>query len=173
MYNLANIQTGDILGVEGTSFLARAIQKFQALSNKESAHINHTGIFWWINGRLFVIEAAEKGVTFTNFNKYLKSKSKLYHFKHIPTLTDGDKIMMEDLFIKYQDNKYNYMNLFKYQIVYKLTGWWTGTKSKRKMVCHSFTQRVWDELKDIFPDWAKADVSRVYFSMYFGNNRIK
>ena len=173
MYDLSNIQTGDILGVEGVSFLARAIQKFQSLSNKESAHINHTGIFWWINRRLFVIEAAEKGITITNFDKYLKSKSKLYRFRYIGGSQKNYEKQLEDIFFENQNFRYEYLSLFKYQIIRTLFGKWTGGKTSKKMVCHEWTQKAWNEVRGIFPEWYKGDVSKIYHSMLFQMEKIK
>jgi len=161
------IRTGDILGVEGTSFLAKAIQWFQRLADKPSAHINHVALFWWINGRLYVIEAGIKGITFLQFEHYLKGKSTLYHIRYQGELDYFEEKAMENLFEKYQNRKYSFISLFKYQIVYKLTGWFTGNKNPKKMICEAFVQRVWNDLKGYFPEWYKGNISAIYYNEHF------
>ena len=173
-YTKENIRTGDILGVQGVSFLARAIQKFQALQDKESAHINHLGVFWWINGRLFVIEAEAKGITFINFNHYLEGDSKLFLFRYKGALTRGETRKFEDRFEAYQNHGYKFISLFKYQIVYKLTGWWTGGKGNgKRMICEGFAQRVWQDVKGLFPEWYKGDIAKVYHNENFKISEIQ
>jgi len=65
------------------------------------------------------------------------------------------------------------LSLFKYQIIRTLFGKWTGGKTGRAMVCHEWTQKAWNEVRGIFPEWYKGDVSKIYHSMLFQMEKIK
>ena len=165
----SEIKSGDGLGVEGVSILAKGIQKFQALQDKQSAHINHSATFWWVNGRLAIYEATfvkgiRAAVTWNWFDDYLKSDAKLFVFKLKEPLTEDEIKKLEDVFQKYNAYKYPRIALFREHILRVLTGWWTGGKSDKNFVCHEFRQKCMNEVRGWYPKWYVGNVADEYHS---------
>ena len=70
---------------------------------------------------------------------------------------------------------YDYRNLLFQQIRRLVTGIWVGRgkeKGWKRMVCHEFTQYLWNELWHIFPDYNKGSVSKIYRSPYFVHKKL-
>jgi hypothetical protein len=53
----SSIQTGDIIGVEGTSFMSKVTQLVQRIGRQgEDSAVTHVGIAWWLEDRLYIVE---------------------------------------------------------------------------------------------------------------------
>ena len=146
------IRTGDGGGYSGVGFQAKAIQKFQAMEDKESAFLNHSWIFVWLtlNGKkeLFVLEAGylpnyklKAAVKLTPFRHYQNMDGKCYHFKR--RSIEHPKLYLQAL-AHYTGTPYDYLNLLRNQIWLKLTGLWVGLSKRpqRKLICHEMTMTV-------------------------------
>lgn len=176
-YDVKNINTGDCFGYSGVSIQANIIQKFQALVDKESAYINHTGIFVWINGTLYICEATEWKnkkmralVLLTPYKDYFLRKGSLYHFKYKKNIKEK---LMSKCIISTVGIPYEYGNLIVHQIVRTVTnkmfgkGWWIGKEDAEKVICHENTQNIWNNYSGIFPKFYKGDIARLYYNENF------
>lgn len=170
--HINQFSTGDWIGVEGTTTLARGIQKFQKISDKKSGHLNHSMRFWWLNNRPKVVEATfvrklRAAVNFSSFEYYLESDAKLYLFKLKEPLTEAEKIQFDDLFEEAEARKYPRITLFREHIMRVLTGIWTWNKSDKDFVCHELSQWFMFKLRGWFPKWYRGDVADEYHSNYY------
>ncbi len=167
--DISKIKSGDHLGVSSGSWLAEQIQDFQRCK------WNHSGVFVWIEGVLYVSEALEHGVTLTSFDTYLKGDSQLL----VQTLGTANQIIDIDSFKHYildhgvGDIPYDKFNLVFHQAVKYITKYsfrflrsigfdikkkyiWIGKKSgkaKKKMVCGEWSAYLYNRF---IPTWHKT-----------------
>ena len=81
-----------------------------------------------------------------------------------------DVIRFKRIVFKYIGIPYDYKNLLVHQVWRLMTGVWVGRNKKKawkRMVCHEFTQKIWDDYIGIFPEWNQAKVSNIYRSKHF------
>ena len=171
-----DMKTGDIILISGRSKQALTIQKFQQRVDKEAGKYNHSGIIYKGHGGTYV---AEMG-----YRRNLKGLGRLinaalvftpieyYNKEYYLILTPVQEIAthrIETILFNYVGTKYDYVSLLKHQIVKTLTGLWIGRKKKayKRMVCHEFTQKVWDDLIGCFPKNNEGSVAEIYHSPYF------
>ena len=181
-------QTGQILLVHSTSKLAKIIQKFQMRNDPEAGYWNHSGLIWVDPSGVYVVEMAEvkdykvrANTVFTPISEYLNSDRELL------ILTPTKQMMLpgntERLFqfkrivYDYIGTPYDYKNLLVHQVWRLLTrGKWIGrkkAKAAKRMVCHEFTQKIWNEHSGIFTDWNEASVARIFNSKHFTHTKLK
>lgn len=159
--------------VHSNSWLANIIQKFQMRKDPLAGYWNHSGIIFTHSSGTYVVEAAEvegykirSAVIFTPIEEYLNSDKELLLLsaKNPP----GEKF--SQIMLKYVGIPYDYKNLVWDQVWRLVAGIWRGRDKERawkRMVCHEFVQKVWNEYIGIFPDWHKAMISEEFHSTYF------
>ena len=179
IYDTNNINTGDCFGFSGESKQAKLIQKFQRLADKDSAYINHTGVFIWICGILYICEAIEWKdkklralVLLTPYTDYLyKKKGEMFHFKYV-----GKRVrnkVMSKYIIDTLGTPYEYRNLVFHQVIRTVTdklfdkGWWIGDTTAERVICHENTQNIWNNYNGLFPKFYEGDITRLYYNENF------
>lgn len=171
------MKTGDIILVHSTSKLARIIQKFQMRKDKEAGYYNHSGLVWVDESGTYVVEMAEvrkrkvrANTVFTPIDEYGGRELLL-----LTPIGPIDTIEFKRIVYDYVGTPYDYNNLLRHQVVRLLTGVWIGRKKKKadkRMVCHEFVQKIWDDYSGIFPEWNQAKVSNIYHSTHFKKVKI-
>jgi hypothetical protein len=153
MMNPRKIRTGDILMVSGNWFLARAIQ-FVTKSKW-----NHAGIFVWLEGELFVVEAEKEGLQLARWDgeKYQSGQA-----------TDRELVIMSprrgllhystaQFMMPYVGSRgYDFGSLLWYQVIYNLTGKWKGKKdmmAAKRFYCSEWVAYVYNHFLGLYPDW--------------------
>lgn len=179
------MKTGDIFLVHTNSKMGKIIQGFQSKEDPESGKWNHSGIILMAASGAYVVEEAEiegyklkAAAIITPLDEYKKRNEAhmkeygepRYKFMLLEYKRNYDRLRIERLLFKWVGLPYDYPNLLKHQIVLKLFGWWSGKNKRRaarRMVCHEFTQFIWEKQLGIFPDWNKARVADIYNSKHF------
>ena len=174
------MKTGNILLVHSNTKQSKIIQKFQKREDEEAGFYNHSGIIYEGKGGFYVVEESyikgrkiKAAAVFTPMNKYLKGNYELMLLKYKGDIDEGE---FEKILFDYVGIPYDYNNLLRLQVVRLIHGWWLGTKKKKawkKMVCHEFTQKIWNDYKGFFPEYYKADVSKIYRNINFEHEKIK
>ena len=172
------MKTGDILLVHSQSWLAKIIQKFQMKKDPEAGYWNHSGIIFVDSSGVYVVEAAEiegykvkSAVVITPLHEYTNSERELLLLSANKEPSERFKRIM----FKYVGIPYDYKNLVWDQVWRLLKGVWRGRdkeKAWKRMVCHEYVQKVWNEYNGIFPEWNKAMVSEEYHSKDFTHKEI-
>lgn len=175
--NIHDIHTGDIGLVQNTTVLARIIQFFQKLRNKKGYQYNHSFIFWWCYGKLFVIEACERGVCITNFEEeYMKKQQ----YKSVVGLrpniyVDGSKL--GEFMIPYIGHTgYNWFALAVQEPIKILFDKWLGTdkQSKKYFLCYQWIGYVYENTyKGLITDGVTGMPSNLLRNNNFTNYVIK
>lgn len=127
------IKTGDILLVSTNSFIPRAIQWFQKKQDKNGGKFNHAMMACWIFDELFVVEAAEKGIVLTSFEKEYIKKSRYVEIIGLRPKFDVNSRKYGKFMLPYVSNShYDYINLVFYQAIKFLTAGkvWLGEKKE-------------------------------------------
>lgn len=173
------MKNGDIILVHSESKIAKIIQKFQMKNDPKAGYWNHSGLIYVAKSGTYVVEMAEiegykfkASTVFTPINEYLESDRELL----LLSVRAKPQDLFEEIMFKYIGIPYDYKNLLIHQVIRLLTGKWRGrSKSKawKRMVCHEFTQKIWDEYLGIFPEWNKASIAEIYNSTYFKHYEIK
>ena len=192
VYDLSQIQTGDIVGVIGKRWLSKKIQQFQYLADPESGSVNHLfliyvdkfGTEWAYEADFlkdFKLKAAVKP---KKFQEYLDADVGLILFRpYFPV----DEKKFYDCMQKHVGKPYDYKNLLGDQIILKLSQWvgrkigkpdfeiWLGrnARSTKRLVCHEYVQLVYNEYNGMFPDHKRAKVSAVYHNINFQKITLK
>lgn len=170
-YKKSDIKTGDVLMVSSSSWLSRQIQKIT------KSKWNHAGIFVWIWGELFIIEAERRGIQITKWTdkKYdggNSTKRKLMRMS--PKKRLNQKEVATFMLPMCGTKPYDFMSLLLYQVIYNLTGKWIGRtreKAKGRFYCSEFTAYVYNHFLGYFDnEWWKTSpkmlVRDEYFNMY-------
>jgi len=185
--NIRQIKPGDKLLISSKHGLGLKIQPFQMRTDPESGVYNHSADPWNINGELCVSEQTQAprqrikaNENLTLFRDYLESDSDLlllsfkYDIKALGWFKPWQRIMIAE-----NGKLYDFHNLFKFQIVRTVFGWWTGGKKNRdkRTVCHEsamWKTRCLGKLmgEDWFPEYYKARVSDLYHSELFTHKLI-
>jgi len=148
------IKTGDILLVSGTWWLSRMIQWVT------KSTWNHTGIFVWIAGELFVVEAEKRGLQLTLWdgNKYKGGKATdrtMMLMRHADYEMDAKKV--SKFMMPYVGTKgYDYPSLLFYQVIFNTSGKWigkTGQYASKRFYCSEWVAYVYNHFTGLWPDW--------------------
>ena len=168
------MKTGDILLVSGTSKQAEIIQKFQCKVDPESGVYNHSGIILVTKNDIYVVEEApiegyklKAAAVINPIEHYTEGD---YQLKVLTPLIPVDEKCFEQILFEYIGIPYDYESLLRGQILRIILNWWIGRKHDKgwkRMVCHEFTQFIWHTYRNIFPEYYKGDVSKIYHSKDF------
>lgn len=150
-----DIKTGDNLLVSSYSLLARLIHFFQRIWSKKGYEYNHSAMFMWIYGILYVIEADKMGIVPTKYDDYLKSKKKLLLLR--PMFPVSGKQYGQFMLNYIGRAKYDFYTLFVVFPVYYITfGFvWIGAKSEngKKFNCGGWSAFVYQNFNEgMFPN---------------------
>lgn len=170
------MKTGDIIFIKGHSKRAELIRDFQSKRDPEAGQWNHTGILLKTRYGVYVVEAAEvegrklkAAIVVTPLWSYV---DQVKEWKIKEAAFDYSEFDMEQILLKYVGVPYDYRNLLGDQVIRTLTGWYPGRKDLnawKRMTCHEFTMKAWDEMRGIFPEYYKGDIETIYHSDYFRN----
>lgn len=139
-----DIKTGDLLFLQGTTGLAKQIQKAQLQNGNVYYQLNHVGRFLWLNGILCVAEEDYPGVYDINVfdDEYVKSKATVYVGRvRGKELTDLEKIKLVKASLKRasQDRltNYAYTDILAFKVNSLSVKWfkkdfWIGRKRNKK-----------------------------------------
>jgi hypothetical protein len=149
---MRNIKTGDILVVlDGKWKLAKMIQKVTA------TRAHHTGIFVWIEGKLYVSEMEGKGHIRTEWNgeKY-KGGYPNDRTLVIMRLKEGfpDAAGLIDFTIQ-DTTHYDFVALVQH-VLLRLTGKWFGKQgagAAKRLTCSERTAYVYNKFTGLYPKW--------------------
>jgi hypothetical protein len=171
------IKTGDCLLVSSKSWLARQIQKFQKMVDKDGGKWNHAAMFWWAYDELMVIEAEKYGIRITPFKDYVESDKDLLVLK--PKF-DVDGSEYGKFMLPYAGStRYGFWNLVVAQSVRILTMGrvWLGPSKKhtRRFTCGEWCQYVYDRFNPgvVFPDWNEGAPVDLWRSFDFTHHDFK
>lgn len=174
--SISEINTGDCLLVSSHSWLARQIQKFQKIVNKDGAKWNHAAQFWVCYDELFVIEADKYGIACTPFKDYIDSDKDLLVYK--PQFSvDGSEY--GKFMLRYAGHtRYGKFNLIFAQSIKMLTFGrvWIGPSKKqtKKFICGEWVAFVYNHFNEnIFSNWNEAAPIDIYESPYFNKYEYK
>lgn len=150
MIDTKDIKTGDLLFLEGKTWLAKQIVKAQKAAGFKLFKLNHTGYFIWMNGVLCVAEEDFPGYFDINeFNEeYIKTKSNVYH-GYIGELSDEQLVQLNKDTLKYAMSdrpNYAYLDILSFRLFATTKKWfgrgiWIGRKKnkKNKFTCSQIT----------------------------------
>ena len=127
------IKTGDVLLVSTNSWLPKAIQFFQKKQDKIGGIYNHAMVACWLFGELFVIEATEKGIVLTSFQKEYIKKSRYEKIIGLRPKFETNEQKYGEFMLPYVSNAhYDFMNLVVYQAIKFITNGkvWLGEKKE-------------------------------------------
>lgn len=167
------IKTGDALIVSGNSWLSRSIQWFT------KSRYNHSGIFYWCYGNLFIIEEDTYrrglGLIMTPFSQYLSSNNGLL-IRRPKFPIDGSECGA--FMLPYLGKaKYSLWDLIVAQPIYQLSNkkWWIGgtTMKDNRTVCSGWCYFVYNNFSKIFPDWFKKSPADLAIDSNFEDKFIR
>ena len=182
-----NYETGMILLVHSTSKIAKIIQKFQMKNDEKAGYWNHSGLIEVASHGVYVHEMAEApgrkviaSTVCTPISEYLSRDCELLVLQPrqqicLPQGTERYRDFMKIIY-KYNGTPYDYGNLMLHQIWRLLTGKWIGkskAKAAKSMVCHEYTQKIWNEHSGIFLNWNQASVANIFNSPHFEHIELK
>jgi hypothetical protein len=163
--DINEIKTGDTLLVSSNSWLGKIIQKF------EKNLYNHAGMFVWRGTILFVAEMVKEGLVLTNFNEYIKGKSKLLILK--PIFPVNEKKYEEHIEPQLGREKYGFFNLCVAQPIKYLTNHriWLGDvddDNPKRLICGEFVEKEYNfHNPAYFTNWKRDAPSDIYNSILF------
>lgn len=178
------MNTGDIILVHTKNdWLANKIQKFQMKENPTSGYYNHSGIVYVANGKTYLAEMGYMGnltgiqkytratFVFTPIEKYLEDDNVELLLLTPKEAIDADK--MGEILFSYVGTPYEIKNLIRDQVVRLLSRnkIWVGRKVNawKKMICHELTMRSYNDLVDLFPEWYKGNVGKIFGEPFFNH----
>ena len=161
-----NIKTGDVFLSATDSWLGNVIRKIT------KADWSHAGIFVWLWGELFVIEAEKHGIQLMKwsdekYNNGNPKNRKLLYLKPKIDINEKDIAMLMLPYVGTRD--YDYIALLE-QIVYQYTGKWIGKKEKgnNKFYCSEFVAYIYNQMdKTYYPKWWEISPGQIYDKKLF------
>ena len=176
MIPINTIKTGDTLLVSSKSLLAKLIQKFQKIQNKEAGKWNHAAMFWWGYDELFVIEADKRGICITPFKDYSESNRELLLL--VPKF-EVDGVKYGSFMLPYCGHtRYDKFNLLIAQSVKILTFGkvWLGERKQKdnKFICGEWVAFVYNHFNnDMFTKSQKIAPIDLYLNDNFHHIILK
>ncbi len=168
------LKTGTIILVKGKSERAETIRKFQSKRDKDAGQWNHSGIVMNSNGIYYVVQEAEvEGRKIKAAVVIDTLADVIAHAKEVRYLIpkiDYSEVQMQAILMKYTGVPYNYGNLVLWQLIRTLTGKYFGRKDDKawkRMTCHEFTMRAWNDLAGLFPAYYRGDIESIFHNKNF------
>jgi len=164
--NINNIKTGDVFLSATESWLGRIIRKIT------KSQWSHTGIFVWLWGELFVIEAESHGIQLLKWSdeKYNNGEPKNRKLLYLtPKVKLNEKEIAMTLLPYVGTRDYDYIALLE-QIVYQYTGKWLGKKQKgdNKFYCSEFVAFIYNKINsEHYPMWWSISPGEIYNEVIF------
>jgi hypothetical protein len=153
-------------------FLPKAIQFFQR------NRYNHTGVFVWLYEKLYVCEAAQRGIVLTPFKRhYYNNLNKKYDFVvkrvDLESNTREKRIDIAKYMLDRCGNvPYDFINLLFYQSIKFASYWilkkpiWVGgdtEKADKRFICGEWNCHIYHKFFGMFPDkWHKMSPSELF-----------
>lgn len=161
-----NIKTGDVFLSATDSWIGKVIRKV----TKEKW--SHAGIFVWLWGELFVIEAEKHGIQLMKwsdekYNNGNPKNRKLLYLKPKININEKDIAMLMLPYVGTRD--YDYIALLE-QVVYQYTGKWIGKKEKgnNKFYCSEFVAYIYNQMDNTYySKWWKINPGQIYDKKLF------
>jgi len=164
--NIEKIKTGDILLVATDSWIGRTIRKIT------KSKWSHAGIFVWLWGELFVIEAEKKGVQLTKWSdkKYNSGNPDGRKLLYLTPKEPVDEKEMAMMMLPYVGTKnYDYASLI-YQMIYQYSGKWIGKKKKgdNRFYCSEFVAFIYNNKNEkYFNKWWEISPGQIFVEKIF------
>ena len=164
--DINNIKTGDVFLSTTKSLLSKIIRKVT------KANYSHAGIFVWLWGELFVIEAEKHGVQLTKWSdkKYNSGNSKKRTILYLkPKININEKETAMMMLPHVGTHNYDYIGLLD-QLIYQYTGIWIGRKKKgdNRFYCSEFVAFIYHKLNnDYFKKWWEISPADIFRTNYF------
>jgi len=158
---IEDIKTGDIFLSATDSKIGKIIRKVT------HSNWSHTGIFVWLWGELFVIEAEKKGIQLMKWNdkKYNNGNPKNRKLLYLKPKININEKEIAMLMLPYVGTRnYDYIALLE-QIVYQYTGKWLGKKEKgdNKFYCSEFVAFIYNKINSkYYPKWWEISPGQIY-----------
>ena len=156
---MGKIKEGDIILVQGGSWIARQIQKWMNIYRRKRGLdqrklYNHVAVVVDLYGTLYVAEAVAKGIhVIPNARKYVDNNDvKLMEWVTPLSKLEGSVFSKEAIKYALEPHRYDFLN-FWYQMKYILTGRWSGPtfeKSKKRIYCSELAAIVMDKVRGSF-----------------------
>lgn len=175
------LKTGDILLVNTNSWIGKTIAWFQGNS------YHHAGIIMRDGDNVWVFEAIETGMAFTEFSEYQRNKkNKGYELLILRPKSDIWSSVSDYHFRQFclplTQIRYEFKNLLGFQAIRylseKLFGLniWIGRsskKSKRAFICSELVMFIYNIYHGFFEDnWHKGSPNDIYNHNYFNHIKI-
>lgn len=175
------IKQGDILLVNKNKFFGNLIGWFQG------NEYHHAGIFVRMFGKLYVFEAVDNGMAFTDFEDYkLKVEHLNYELLVLQPKEDlFDKVNISDylnLLLPLTQKSYEFRNLLGFQAVrylwLKIFGktLWIGHRKSiadKEFICSELVAYIYNRLFGMFSDWHKLAPTDLFNSKDFKHTKYR
>ena len=162
--DIDKIKTGDVLLVATDSWLGRTIRKVT------HSEWSHTGVFVWLWGELFVIEAEKRGIQLTRWadKKYNNGKPKGRKLKYLTPNKPVNEQKIARFMLPYVGvTPYDYFGLIQ-QLVYQTTGRWPGRKREdKRFYCSEFEAFTYHNMDpSYYPKWWEISPGQVHTAKF-------
>jgi len=158
---IENIKTGDVFLSATDSWIGKVIRKIT------KAKWSHAGIFVWLWGELFVIEAEKHGIQLMKWSdkKYNNGNPKNRKLLYLKPKIEMDEKGIAVLMLSYVGTRdYDYVALLE-QIIYQYSGKWIGRKEKgdNKFYCSEFVAFIYNKMNSsYYPMWWEISPGQIY-----------
>ena len=162
---ISDIKTGDVLLVDSRNLLAKLIKVFQ------KDKYNHSGTFVWLEDSLFVFEAIGRGAVFTSWEHYDRKNKRFLVGQYGGNRRITNSTFLNKLIPLAGRRGYEFKNLFIFQPIKYLFGWWVGRsnkKSDKRFICGELTAYCCHLLFGLYKDkWHKMSPADIHKSGHF------
>jgi hypothetical protein len=178
--DIKDIEAGDLVFRSGTSFIARAIQKFQ------DWRFNHVAIALDIWGVTYVAESEKPGFITNSIADSIKGAKDVVIGKPKGPMKRSKEIVGKVITPMLGKHRYDFASLLFFQAIYTITsrfsksgeGIWLGkkdNKAMKRLYCSEAAAYIWYVLSggQIFKKWWKYNPKMLMHSMYFDFYRLK
>ena len=160
---MLKIETGDLLIVENTGWISKIISFVT-----KSRH-THAGVFCYLWGELYVIEAEMHGIQITKWSdsKYASGKHKekgLILMKYKGEITYTEKEIASFMLPMCGTRPYDYKGLID-QLVYQISGKWIGRKKEKatkRFYCSEFASYVHNHFLGNIKNWWEISPAQLF-----------
>ena len=173
MTKTKDIKDFDIILVSSGNWLGETIQDFIG------SNINHTGIFVWLEGKLYVSEAEKRGLQLVPFEDYPKtSKYKAFYIaKPNFDISRQQKQALKHFILKEtRKHPYDFLSLVLWQPIRLITrkifkhAVWLGKKGTaagHRLDCSEWAAYVYNKFFGLFKKWYLADPKTIQNADFF------